>query len=144
MGWLRELSPPTPSGGDYAEIACSSRSSHNRLRDCFGRDDRSGSRPYRYRHGRARLLELRLKLLDLLVLRERGVAPFAHSGELPDPLRVGVKLAVERDGIGAKTADDRGVHRVRHADLAEQEWAAIGLQAFAPDVENPVDVGLRL
>src|SRR3984957_15646784 len=110
--------------------------------------ERSKERPSNDGYG-ARLvtqfaLKLGLELLDLLVLGHRRLTPFLHRRQVPDALGVALQFPIELDPIGAKPAHHRRVHRVGHADLAEQERAAIGLETFAPDDNDAVDVGARL
>ena len=87
--------------------------------------------------------ELDVQLVDVFGLKLGGFHPLAHERMFEHGRAVPGDIGIELDVVGKKARHDRGVHCIGHdRRLAEQPWATIALQAFAPDGGDTIDIGL--
>src|SRR5258708_5196933 len=83
--------------------------------------------------------ELDVELLELVGLGLRRADPVAHRRPGHDVPAISRAIGVELDVIGEKTRADRGIHGIRHGELAEEVRPAIGRETVAPDGDDAVD-----
>src|SRR5438270_11623353 len=86
--------------------------------------------------------ELHLQLFQFFWLSHGSDAPLDHLRQGHYPLAITRAAVVEVDIVGEKARHDGGIHRIGHARLTKQIRAFIRREAFAPDHNDPIDVGL--
>mmetsp|Transcript_7568 Transcript_7568/g.31326 ORF Transcript_7568/g.31326 Transcript_7568/m.31326 type:complete len:260 (-) Transcript_7568:80-859(-) len=85
----------------------------------------------------------RIDEVDVLVLLERGGFPLLYALEAADRVDELLRRGVDGDAVRDEAQRDRGVHRVRDAELGpEEERPAELVVTFRPDRLRAADLGL--